>query len=152
MDEQPQHDRPTDTTEVVLGPLVVELADAVECQIEEDARRDVSYALGLRHRPDSVALADLTDRLLTHCIALAPFIELIPEAERPQRGTAALTAWARLREAGPEDGPRGNWSYARGLAVAAHDMVEALRERRRTARTARFVGRETLPPVAADTP
>lgn len=149
MDEHPQHDRPT---EVVLGPLVVELADAVECHVEEAAARDVSYALGLRHRPDPAALADLTDRLLTHCIALAPFIELIPEAERPQRGSAALAAWARLRKDGPEDGPRGNWSYARSLGVAAHDMVEALREHRRAARTARFVGCETLPPVAAEAP
>ncbi|MET9954199.1 DUF6415 family natural product biosynthesis protein [Streptomyces sp. NPDC006339] len=153
MDEQPQHDRPPEhTIEVPLGPLVLQVADVVEDHIAEAARLDIARARStVLTLPGAEALAKLTDRLIQHCITLAPFIERIPADQRPERGSEALKTWARLRDQGPADEPLGNHSYARLLAYAARDMLDALGERR-SAQRARFVGRTELPPVRTDAP
>ncbi|MFJ7069218.1 DUF6415 family natural product biosynthesis protein [Streptomyces sp. NPDC101115] len=154
MDEQPQHDRPAEhTVEVPLAPLMSQIADRVEDHIAENARLDIARARSMvLTQPGAEALAKLTDRLIQHCTTLAPFIERIPDNERPPRGTAALQNWARLRDDGPEDGPLANHSYARHLAYAARDMLDALGEHRRNQQQATFVGRTELPPVRADAP
>lgn len=148
MHEQPQHDKPTE--EVVLGPLVIQLAEQIE-HGEQEAERDISYALRLdQHRPGDVALALLTDRLMTHCVTLAIGMNLIPEAQRPKRGAVAVETWRKLAENGPDDGVLGDWSYAKHLAQAGRDMLAGIREHRDSQQQATFVGREALPPVAAD--
>lgn len=150
MDEQPQHDRPAEhAVEVPLGPLVIQLADAAEEHVEQD----ISEGLALsRHHPGDVALAVLTDKLLTHCGTLAAGVDRIPEASRSQRGAAALEVWRKLVEDGPEAGTLANWSYARHLAQVGRDLLDAIKEHHRGERPASFVGRETLPPVAAESP
>ncbi|MFD7978907.1 DUF6415 family natural product biosynthesis protein [Streptomyces sp. NPDC059071] len=153
MDEQTQHDRPGEhTVEVPLAPLMTQLADSVEDHIAEDARLDIARARSMvLTQPGAEALAKLTVRLQQHCTTLAPFIERIPADERPPRGTAALQNWARLRDDGPADGPLANHSYARHLAYAARDMLDALGEHRSAQRqAATFVGRTELPPVHTD--
>jgi len=135
MDEQPQHDRATD-------PAIN----------EAEAERDIAYTMHLdHHRPDNTALAVLTDRLITHCVTLAIGVNLIPDAERTRQASAAVTSWQQLAEHGPDHGALGNWSYAKHLAQTARDMLAGIREHR-AAQPATFVGRETLPPVAADRP
>ncbi|MFG3493017.1 hypothetical protein [Streptomyces sp. NPDC047972] len=98
---------------------------------------------------DPLALARLTDALVTHCAGLAVGIETIPADERPVRGQGALRDWAQLQQDGPGDGPLGPWSYARMLAVVARSMVTALRDHRAaTERRTHYVARPGLPPLA----
>lgn len=154
MDEQAQHDTPADrTVEVPLAPLMTQIADGVEEHIAESARLDIARARStFVTQPGAEALAQLTVRLQQHCTTLAPFIERMPDGERPQRGTAALETWTRLRDNGPGDGPLANHSYARHLAYAACDMLDALSEHRRAPQPARFVGHTELPPVRTNAP
>ncbi|MFF5977185.1 DUF6415 family natural product biosynthesis protein [Streptomyces sp. NPDC012769] len=153
MDEQLQHDRPAEyTIEVPLGPLVLQVADVVEDHIAEAARLDIARARStVLTQPGAASLAKLTARLLQHCAVLAPFVECMPADQRPERGSEALKTWARLRDQGPADEPLGDRSYARLLAYAARDMLDALGEHR-SAQRARFVGRTGLPPVRSDAP
>lgn len=146
MDKQPQHDSLADhTVEVDLGALVLRAADAIEEHVEEAATMDISRALSLRHHPSVEELAALTSRLITHCATFANGVAALPAAARTVRGTHALETWAQLREDGPEAGPLGNWSYCRHLALAARDMMQALRDHR----GASFVGRTDMPPLIA---
>ncbi|MDV5148564.1 DUF6415 family natural product biosynthesis protein [Streptomyces sp. SBC-4] len=150
MDKQIKHERPPEqTVEVHLGALLLQAADAVEGHVEEAAEVDIRWALGMRHHPDARSLAFLTDRLLTHCATLATGVTEIPEAERPLRGRAVLETWAKLKEDGPEDGPLGPWSYAKHLALAARDMLQAIQDHRQQTQVhALFVGRPGMPPLA----
>lgn len=152
MDEQPQHDRPAETLVAIdLGAALDQMADAVEEHVERAAEQDIAEGLALsRHHPGDIALAVLTDRLLTHCSTLAMGVTTIPVASRPQRGAAALEVWHKLLEDGPDEGTLANWSYARRLALTARDMLDAVKKHRRAERPATFVGRETLPPVTAE--
>ncbi|MFE7414801.1 DUF6415 family natural product biosynthesis protein [Streptomyces laurentii] len=125
MDEQARQER---TGGNHLGALAVDAAYARD--VERAAERDFTYTVGLRHHPSAEELAALTSRLLTHCAVFADEVTAIPAAARPARGGHALETWNHLRENGPESGPLGNWSYAKHLAQAARDILQALREHR----------------------
>ncbi|MEV7282887.1 hypothetical protein [Streptomyces sp. NPDC093111] len=153
MDEQP-HDRSAETlVSVDLGAALDEAADITEAHIEEEAERHIGYALRLqRHCPDDVALAHLTDSLISYCSSLAQGVSMIPAVERPSRGTAAVETWTQLVKAGPDTGPLANWSYARQLGLIGRDLLQTLQYHRRADRHAAFIGRTELPPVAVDRP
>ncbi|MFF0426924.1 DUF6415 family natural product biosynthesis protein [Streptomyces sp. NPDC004520] len=154
MYEQTEHTRPAGpTVEVHLGALVLQAVDAVEEHAEDAALLVINQVLSMYGKPGDLEIAQLTDRLLTHCANLAVGVETIPEGRRPQRGQGALTDWAQLQKDGPRDGPLGTWSYVRQLALVARNMVSALREHR-AAPTGRapYVGRPDRPPFAPSTP
>ncbi|MEU6944308.1 hypothetical protein ABZ957_03535 [Streptomyces sp. NPDC046316] len=155
MRQEIQHDRadaPAPGVEVQFAGLLLHACDAFEEQAEAAAEHDISEALALRHHPGNVALADLTDRLISRCDGLSGGIEGIRESERSVRASGVLETWEKLRTDGPEDGPLGTWSYTRQLALTARDMVRVLREHRAAQRhaIAPFVGRPGLPPLAPD--
>ncbi|MEU8759384.1 hypothetical protein [Streptomyces sp. NPDC048659] len=155
MDEEPQHDRPAETLVAVdLGAALATAADGIEEHVEAEAERHIAFAVRLEHHcPSDAAIAQLTNDLLTHCSSLAQGVMLIPEAERPERGLAAVRMWTELVETGPQDGPLGNWSYARQLGITGRTLLQELREHRRTSRRrAAFVGRTELPPVPVESP
>lgn len=149
---QEQHDRPPKIVEVALRDFLLQAAVAVEEHAEDAAERDINRALGLKHHPGDVALAELTDRLLTRCAGLCDGVEGVPAAERDARASAVLETWAKLKADGPEDGPLGTWSYTKHLALTARDMVRVIREHRAAHLDAGapFVGRPGLPPLAPD--
>lgn len=151
MREQIRHDMAAGpTVEVDLGTVLTQAADAIEEHVAESARADITLALEMRHHPSALDLAQLTDRLLTHCATAADGVHQIPAATRSVRGAAALKTWQELKEAGPADGPLGPWSYARHLALVARDMVQEIDGHRVT--RASFVGRPGLAPPAPDAP
>ncbi|MEU8761944.1 DUF6415 family natural product biosynthesis protein [Streptomyces sp. NPDC048659] len=158
MDEQPQHDRPTEelvaddlAAAVDLGAVLGQAADVAEAHVEAEAERCIAAALSLRHYcPSDAALGRLTDALLTYGSSLAYGVRLIPEGERPARGSAAVAKWTELVASGPDDGPLADWSYARRLGLIARDLLQTLRHRRHADRPASFVGRPSLPPVPTD--
>ncbi|MFJ3900185.1 hypothetical protein [Streptomyces sp. NPDC090025] len=151
MDEQPQHGRADETVGVDLGALLAALVEPVEEHAEQQVERHLASATKLeKHHPGDVAVAHLVDTLITDCQSLADGISLIPEEQRPRRGTAAAKVWTDLAERGPDSGPLGTWSYARHLAQAARDMLTAIREHRTAEHPASFVGRAAMPPVRAD--
>ncbi|MFD3947810.1 hypothetical protein [Streptomyces sp. NPDC058579] len=121
--------------------------------MREHIEHDINEALGLRHHPGDIALANLTDRLLSRCEGLAGEVAGIRPEERGARGNGVLETWAKLRADGPQDGPLGTWSYTKHLALAARDMVRTLRDHRAASnRTlAASVGHPDLPPLAPDT-
>ncbi|MGW6566429.1 DUF6415 family natural product biosynthesis protein [Streptomyces sp. NPDC054975] len=148
-----QHDRPPEPSiEVDFASILLQACDVFEEHAEEAAERDINRALGLKHHPGDVALADLTDRLLSRCDGLSGGIEGIPVAQRDARATGVLETWAKLKADGPDDGPLGTWSYTKHLALTARDMVRALRDHRTRSNRdlAAFVGRTDLPPIAPD--
>ncbi|MEU8760631.1 DUF6415 family natural product biosynthesis protein [Streptomyces sp. NPDC048659] len=150
-----QHDKPADVLVAAdLGAALTMAADGIEEHVEAEAERHIAFAVRLEHHcPSDAAIAQLTNDLLTHCSSLADGIALIPEAERPARGTAAVRMWVDLVQAGPGDGPLGNWSYARQLGIAGRALLQELREHRRMSRRrAAFVGRTELPPVPVESP
>lgn len=155
MREHIEHDRadaPASGVEVQFAGLLLQACDAFEEQAEAAAEHDISEALALRHHPGNVALANLTDRLLSRCEGLSGGVEGIPAAERDARASGVLKTWATLKEDGPDDGPLGTWSYTRHLALTARVMVRVLRERRaqQQSAVAAFIGRPDLPPLAPD--
>ncbi|TXS31141.1 hypothetical protein EAO71_20170 [Streptomyces sp. ms191] len=135
---------PSPTTEVHLGPLLELAADAIEEHVELAASLDIARALKLRHHPDIVELARMTDQMLTHCATLAVGVGQIPVGARSPRGAVVLETWTQLKDDGPADGPLGPWSYTRHLALAARDMLEEIHDHRRKAA---FTGRPGLPPL-----
>ncbi|WP_251065936.1 DUF6415 family natural product biosynthesis protein [Streptomyces sp. ISL-36] len=145
---------PRTTVEVELGELLLQGSGDVEDPVKDSVEADIRRVLEMRHHPDALALAALTDRLLTHCITLAAGVEEIPPAERSVRGAAVLETWTQLLADGPEDGPLGPWSYARHLALAARDMLSALNDHQAADRGAGapFVGRSGLPPLTPESP
>ncbi|MCX5390437.1 hypothetical protein [Streptomyces sp. NBC_00094] len=150
MPEQIKHERPPEqTVEVHLGALLVQVADAVEGHVEDAVGTDIAGALALRHHPGDIALAQLTNRLLTHCATLANGVTEIPESDRSPRGHAVLETWAKLQEDGPADGPLGSWSYPRHLALTARDMLQAIHDHRHQTQVhGLFVGHRNMPPLA----
>ncbi|MFE5967142.1 hypothetical protein [Streptomyces sp. NPDC056463] len=155
MREQIEHNRagkPASGVEVHFAGLLLQACNAFEEQAEAAAEHDIAEALALRHHPGNVALADLTDRLLSRCEGLSGGIEGIPATERDARATGVLETWTKLKADGPADGPLGTWSYTRQLALTARDMIRALRERRtqQQSAVATFIGRPDLPPLAPD--
>ncbi|WP_282692028.1 DUF6415 family natural product biosynthesis protein [Streptomyces sp. CC208A] len=155
MDETPQHDRPTEpaghAVEMDLGALLLEVADVLEHHVETAAARDITYATGMRHDPGEEALAALTDRLLGHCAMLAIGVGQIPDKEQTTRARAAVKAWEKLVDDGPDGGALGNWSYCKYLARTGRDMLGAIREHR-VAQRAGFIGHPGLPPAPVDAP
>ncbi|MFC8272377.1 hypothetical protein ACFUJR_07510 [Streptomyces sp. NPDC057271] len=150
--EHNEADEPGSGVDVQFAGLLLHACDAFEEQAEAAAEHDINEALALRHHPGSVALADLTDRLLSRCEGLSGGIEGIPAVERDARASGALKTWAQLVKDGPDAGPLGTWSYTRHLALTARDMVRVLRERRASqqAIAAAFIGRTGLPPLTPD--
>ncbi|MFC8156301.1 DUF6415 family natural product biosynthesis protein [Streptomyces cinereoruber] len=153
----PEHLQHTTTPETGRGmPAEADLAKALLRQaakaLEERAPAAftlIRQALAIRHTPDAQELAELTDSLLKHCASLASDLEAIPAEARPARGAGALRDWAQLRKDGPADGPLGNWSYARQLALVARNMLQALDAHRDgPPDRAPYIGRPTLPPLA----
>ncbi|MFF9018439.1 hypothetical protein ACF09C_36450 [Streptomyces sp. NPDC014870] len=157
MREQIQHDGadrpiPGRSVEVEFAGILLQACDAFEEQAEAVAERDIAEALGLRHHPGDIALAQLTDRLLSRCDGLSGGIEGIPVAERTPRAAGVLETWEKLKADGPGDGPLGTWSYTRHLALTGRDMVRALQERRaaHSQSLPAFFGRGELPPIPPD--
>ncbi|MFC8276240.1 hypothetical protein ACFUJR_27665 [Streptomyces sp. NPDC057271] len=155
MREQIEHDRadePASGVEVDFAGILLHACDVFEEQAEAAAEHDIAEALALRHHPGNIALADLTDRLLSRCEGLSGGVEGIPAAERNARAAGVLKTWAALKEDGPDDGPLGTWSYTRHLALTARVMVRVLRERRASQQAigAAFIGRTNMPPLAPD--
>ncbi|MEU5920884.1 hypothetical protein [Streptomyces sp. NPDC047141] len=99
-----------------------------------------------------MAIASMTDRLLTRVEGLAAGVEYIPVDLRSTRGSRALARWKTLTVKGPAGDPLGTWSYMRDLAHVACDMVHVLRDRRAAEQSTAFVGRPSLPPIAPDAP
>ncbi|MFE5546631.1 hypothetical protein ACFQ71_22760 [Streptomyces sp. NPDC056534] len=154
VDEDVRHEGLTELViEVPLGPLIAQAATALEEHAEDAALATVRKALTMQQNLDPLALARLTDALLTHCASLAVGIETIPAGRRPVRGQGALRDWATLQKDGPGDGPLGSWSYARQLAMVTRSMVTALRDHRAAeeSRTP-FIGRRDLPPLTPTAP
>ncbi|MFJ3786994.1 DUF6415 family natural product biosynthesis protein [Streptomyces sp. NPDC090093] len=151
-----------DTSEASLGPgtlaaaeedlgraLLLQAATAIEEHVESTALSLIRQALAIRQHPDIHELAALTDKLLTHCASLASELEATPAEARPARGAGALRDWSQLQADGPADGPLGNWSYARQLALVARNMLQALDVHRDgIPARAPYIGRPTLPPLA----
>ncbi|MDT9689186.1 hypothetical protein Q5762_12705 [Streptomyces sp. P9(2023)] len=157
MREHIQHDRsdgvePVPGVEARFAALLLRACDEFEEHAEKAAERDIAEALGLNNHPGDVALADLTDRLLTRCAGLSGGVEGIRPDERGIRGNGVLETWAKLKADGPEDGPLGTWSYTRQLALVARDLIRTLREHRakQNQTLPSFVGRSDLPPIAPD--
>lgn len=136
-----------------LTAPVLQIVTSDEEQAEDKALIAVRRALTTEQGLDALALAQLTDTLLTHCADFARAIEALPMHRRPVRGQGALRDWATLQKDGPGDGPLGTWSYARQLALVARSMVKALRSHRASTETrAPYVGRPGLPPLAPSAP
>lgn len=132
-----------------LGPLVVQVASAVEEHAEGEAERAASAALAIPHTHGAVAIASTTGRLLTRVEGLAVGIEYIPVCRRGARGVGVLARWETLKTKGPAPDPLGNWSYMRDLA---RDMVRVLHNHRTAEQPKVFVGRPGMPPLTPSTP
>ncbi|MFJ7128460.1 DUF6415 family natural product biosynthesis protein [Streptomyces sp. NPDC098101] len=118
---------PSTAAEAALGAVLLrQAATALKEGTVPAAYTLIRQALAIRHAPDAQELAALTDELLTHCASLASDLEAIPAKARPARGAGALRDWAQLQADGPADGPLGNWSHARQLALVARNMLQAL--------------------------
>ncbi|WP_432116639.1 DUF6415 family natural product biosynthesis protein [Streptomyces sp. S1] len=141
---------PSTAAEEALGAVLLRRATtALEEHTVPTAYTLIRQALVIRQNPDAQELAELTDSLLTHCASLASNLEAIPAEARPARGAGALRDWAQLQKDGPADGPLGNWSHARQLALVARNMLQALDAHRDGAPDrAPYIGRPTLPPLA----
>ncbi|MEW2135522.1 hypothetical protein AB0892_02740 [Streptomyces sp. NPDC005409] len=130
-----------------LGAALEEIADVIEAAVANDAEKDITTVLTTD--PEAIELADLTDRMITHCKTLAVGLGEIPLAQRSTRAVGALRDWSDLGSADPGADPRhdaaGNLAYARMLALIARSMLKALREHRNGRA---FVGRTGLPPIA----
>ncbi|MFH8717221.1 hypothetical protein [Streptomyces zaomyceticus] len=155
MREQAEHTGRADsslTVEADLGPALLQVATAVEEHAEDEAERDATAALAVRHTLPAIEVAAMTNRLLTRVEGLAVGVERIPVCCRGASGIGALATWERLKEQGPAPDPLGNWSYLRDLAHSAHGMVHSLREHRAAEQPQAFVGRSGMPPLAPDAP
>ncbi|MFC9700942.1 hypothetical protein ACFTWD_09650 [Streptomyces sp. NPDC056943] len=157
MREQTEH---TDRAESSPDPVVtadlvssiLQVSAAVEQHAETEAERDAAAALALPHTHGAVAIASMTDRLLTRVGGLAAGIELIPVCRRGVRGVAALAKWQMLQDRGPAADPLGNWSHMRDLAHLSHDMVRVLQDHRAAEQPRAFVGRPGMPPLTPGAP
>ncbi|MDV5147168.1 hypothetical protein R1T08_24075 [Streptomyces sp. SBC-4] len=154
VDDEVRHDRLTGhTIEVPLGPLLSQAAITVEEHAETEAERIAAAALALPHTHGAMAIASMTDRLLTRVGGLAAGIEHIPVCRRGVRGVAALAKWQTLQDRGPAPDPLGNWSYMRELAHVAHDMVRVLQDHRAAEQPrGAFVARPGMPPLTPGAP
>ncbi|MFE7514404.1 hypothetical protein ACFU8I_24720 [Streptomyces sp. NPDC057540] len=154
MPEQIQYTQPPEPGSLDVGAALGTVCDVVEEAAEVEAVRDTSAALAIPRTHGAVAIATMTDRLLTRADGLAVGVAYIPVDRRSMRGARALARWETLKVKGPSDDPLGTWSYMRDLAHIVRDMVLALREHRATAATSTraFVGRPSMPPLAPDTP
>ncbi|MFD0078251.1 hypothetical protein ACFVIY_38120 [Streptomyces sp. NPDC127166] len=151
-ESEPAGDSPTPTAGTGLGAAVLQITDAVENHAEIEAERIAVAALALPHTHGAMAIASMTDRLLTRIEGLAVGIEYIPVDLRSTRGSRALARWETLKVKGPAADPLGTWSYMRNLAHVACDMVHVLRERRATEQPKAFVGRPGMPPITPGAP
>ncbi|MFD9047700.1 hypothetical protein [Streptomyces zaomyceticus] len=153
MREQDERSGVVEEHTVDLGAALLQIATPLEEHAEDAALAAVRQALTMQESLDPLKLAQLTDSLLTKCASLAVGIETIPAGRRPVRGQGALRDWAQLRDDGPGNGPLGNWSYARQLAVVLRSMVTALREHRAAEKSCGpYVGRRDLPPLKPTAP
>ncbi|MEU6170022.1 hypothetical protein [Streptomyces tanashiensis] len=134
------------TVEVDLGTFLCQAVDAVERHAE--AARIAAAALALPHTHGAMAVASMTDRLLTRAEGMAAGIDRIPVCRRGDQGVGVLARWQTLKAKGPAADPLGTWSYMRDLAHLAHDMVRVLREHRAAEQPKLFVGRPSMPPLA----
>ncbi|MFE5710595.1 hypothetical protein ACFQ7J_07185 [Streptomyces sp. NPDC056501] len=144
-------DSPAPTIETALSTAVLLLATPVEEHAEDEAERAAAAALAIPHTSRTVAVATITDRLLTRIEGLAVGIERIPVCRRGVSGVGALAKWQMLTANGPAADPLGNWSYMRELAHVTRDMVRVLREHRAAEQSKAFVGRIDRPPLAPGT-
>jgi len=151
-ESEPAGDSPTPTAGTDLGAAVLQITDAVEDAAEVEAERTAAAALALPHTHGAIAIASMTDRLLTCVEGLAAGIEYIPVDVRSTRGSRALARWETLKVKGPAADPLGTWSYMRDLAHIACEMVHTLRERRAARQTKAFVGRPGMPPITPGAP
>ncbi|WP_078944887.1 MULTISPECIES: hypothetical protein [Streptomyces] len=155
MHEQAEHTEQASgslTVETDLGPALLQVATAMEEHAEDEAEREATAALAVRHTLPAAEVAALTNRLLTRVEGLAVGIEYIPVCRRSDRGVGVLARWETLKAKGPAPDPLGNWSYMRDLAHLTRDMVRVLREHRAAERPKAFVGRPDRPHLTPGAP
>ncbi|MFF5444498.1 DUF6415 family natural product biosynthesis protein [Streptomyces sp. NPDC012888] len=124
-----RHDRPA-IEELVASVDVTAVLTAIADAVDEAVERDIDAALAMQHVPPPFELAEMTTRLITACAVLAPQVERIPHGPHRRAGEANADAWRVLADDGPGEGPLGNWSYARQLAVTARGMLRAVQAAR----------------------
>ncbi|MBT2446836.1 hypothetical protein J7F03_07050 [Streptomyces sp. ISL-43] len=133
-----------------LGEALLQMAAAMEAGIEEAAETDIVEVLTTE--PETMKLAELTSRLVTHCKCLAVGLGEIALAERSSRALGALRDWEDVASADPEQetcyDATTDLGYARMLALIARNLLTALREHRAAQpASGAFVGRVGLPPI-----